>query len=309
MIYVDMKGNLGNQMFIYAFARNIQNITGQQINLSYYNLKKYSKIEDKNMQIFKLNENVIISRKKMPFIANSNILIRRVFNKLIRLNRLKRIIKTIEFNFLKKIGILYWDSEEYKKIDYKKLEKFKNIYIVGYWQSEKYFKNIREILLNEFETKEKIDNINKNMLDNINKGNSICVSIRRGDYISDKKIKKRYYLCDLQYFFQGIDIIKNQNPNARIFCFSDDIEWVKNNIHFKTKSFYENVGTSLNDKINLMKSCDYFVISNSSFSWWIQYLSSNKKNVIAPSRWYSSGIGNDIFQEYWKTIPVGKDRK
>ena len=38
-----------------------------------------------------------------------------------------------------------------------------------------------------------------------------------------------------------------------------------------------------------MTSCKHFIISNSTFSWWMQYLSEyGNKKVIAPSKWYKN---------------------
>ena len=52
-----------------------------------------------------------------------------------------------------------------------------------------------------------------------------------------------------------------------------------------------------------MYSCKNFIMSNSSFSWWAQYLSKNKnKKVIAPYRWYNNDIRCDIYQDNWKII-------
>lgn len=307
MIYVDMKGNIGNQMFIYALARKMQSIVNQPINLSYYNLKKYFNINEESINIFELNENVEISNIKIPFLINSNNIVRKIFKKVIRSKKLLYKIKEIEFRFFKKKGILYWDDEIYKSINFEEFKKFKDIYIIGYWQSSKYFDDIKNILLKEFAIKDKLRKENEVFYNKIKEGNSICVSIRRGDYVTNIKNKKKYYLCDLDYFKKAIDIFKKEYDNIRIFCFSDDVDWVKNNINFDIETYFETENNSLSEKIMLMKECDLFVISNSSFSWWVQYLSSNRKSVIAPSRWYTDGSGQDIYEDFWIKIPVGSD--
>ena len=60
MIYIDMLGNLGNQLFEYAYARKIQELTGQKVTLNTCFLEKYYKDYKFNLNSYKLNENIII---------------------------------------------------------------------------------------------------------------------------------------------------------------------------------------------------------------------------------------------------------
>ena len=90
-----------------------------------------------------------------------------------------------------------------------------------------------------------------------------------------------------------------------MICFSDDIEWVKNNLDFKCETYYENGNDPVWEKLRLMSCCKHFVISNSSFSWWAQYLSCNKNKIVyAPTKWYVDNRKVDIFQDSWKYINV-----
>lgn len=54
-----------------------------------------------------------------------------------------------------------------------------------------------------------------------------------------------------------------------------------------------------------MSACKNFIISNSSFSWWAQYLSTNNNRIVyAPSRWYTNNRKVDIYQQNWRLISV-----
>lgn len=51
--------------------------------------------------------------------------------------------------------------------------------------------------------------------------------------------------------------------------------------------------------------CKNFIIPNSGFSWWMQYLFNKEDRlVIAPSRWYAKECRCDIYQDFWKILDV-----
>ena len=131
------------------------------------------------------------------------------------------------------------------------------------------------------------------------------MTIRRGDYISDPKYKKIYFVCDNDYFIEGVNRIKAEIPEAKVFVFSDDVDWVKKNIDFNCKTYYESGKDDVWEKLRLMSACKHFVISNSTFSWWAQHLSKNPdKMIYAPSKWYPDGRPCDIYEDNWRYIEV-----
>ncbi len=146
----------------------------------------------------------------------------------------------------------------------------------------------------------------------IEDSNSICISIRRGDFVTDSEISKRNLVCDSNYFYRAIDEMNKRVKNPRYVVFSDDVEWCKNNIDFPKDTIYEDGTDPIWEKLRLMYSCKHFIISNSTFSWWAQYLSRNKdKVVIAPSKWknfsYRKDGKFDIYDDKWILIPTGAD--
>lgn len=300
MIIVDMKGNIGNQMFIYAVARKIQEETNDTICVNTYYLKKNYPSYKFNLNIFKLNDNVIFDNKKIPFFASSESKFFKIFR---RLTFNISFFQKLYFKLFSLFNIFVWNGTTYQKIN---IKKSKNIYLSGYWQCPKYFDDIKHILVNEFSVKENVSDKNKILLNEIINSESVCVSIRRGDYLSNPQVKKFHYLCDETYFKKAIDKIKTNIKNPTIFCFSDDPQWVQENIKFDCKTIYENIGNTLIDKLILMENCKHFVLSNSSFSWWVEFLSVNEKNkiVIAPNNWYANKQKADIYEPYWLTIEV-----
>ena len=297
MIYVNMRGNLGNQLFTYAFARKIQEVTNQKICINYYYLKKYKTEYVFNLDKYVLNENVIYEcEKKLHFWGNPYTMFSRV---------MKRFFPELYFKIMSFFGIYMWLGKEYKQIS---IRKHKNYYIDGFYQCAKYFDDIRDIIIDEFIPKVQREKSNQALYKLIEETNSICVTIRRGDYVSNPKYKERFFVCDEQYFYRASNEIKELVENPTFFVFSDDIEWAKDNIKFGENTYYESGNDSVEEKLRLMSSCKHFIISNSSFSWWAQYLSDTKeKIVVAPENWYADGTQTDIYQKEWILQKVNKE--
>lgn len=303
MIYVDVKGNLGNQLFIYAFARNLQEKTGQKICLNTTYLSKYFPDYTFSLDDYKLNENVYIeSKKNLPFFMNIYMLPIKVIIRLFKKNPIINKKFSIRlFNFLAKRGYFLWLQETYINF---KIRPHKNYYVTGFWQSPKYFDYFSEELKKELTPQKEVLAYNRDFFDLIRHKETICVTIRRGDYISNAKIKNSYYLCGPDFFYTGVKRLRDKYPDAIVICFSDDIEWVKTNLDFHCETYYESGNDPVWEKLRLMSACKHFVLSNSSFSWWAAYLSSRNGHVIAPSKWYVDNRQVDIYREGWEYIEV-----
>lgn len=293
MIYVDLSGRLGNQMFQYACARALQEKYGYKICLNSYNLKKNSNFKV-DLLNYKLNENVIFEEEKpLPWYTNNNCMVMKITRK---------IFPETLYSFLSRYGVFLWMSSEYKEITNSNKA---DIYLSGWWQSEEYFKEIRNVILEEFTPKYNLLDKNRDFYNLIKSTNSVCITIRRGNYVDNENLKKKFYLCDEEYFIRAVKKIRKEIPDSYIFVFSDDVEWVKNNIEFGENVFYENGNDPVWEKLRLMSACKNFIISNSSFSWWAQYLSTNNNRIVyAPSRWYTNNRKVDIYQQNWRLISV-----
>lgn len=303
MIYVNLRGNCGNQMFQYSLARQIQEETGQDIVLSTYGLDYDNIGQIYILNEFKSDENVtVINQNILPRCMKYNSKIVKLIRKMFP-NLYRRIIR--KKGCITDLGSSHFYYKPY--LD----KKFKNYYIDGWFQSEKYFHNISSKIRSDFKLK-KIDNKDNytKLLKQINDTNSVCVTIRRGDYISNLKYKKIFYVCDLDYFNRAISEMAKNINNPTFFIFSDDIDWIKENVKCGYPMVFENSKYTIGEKISLMSSCKHFIISNSSFSWWCQFLSENKdKTVIAPSYWFNTdkrkiGIYDN---QNWLLMEVGHE--
>lgn len=175
----------------------------------------------------------------------------------------------------------------------------------GCFEDAIYFDDIRDILLSEFAPKKPMLEKNKKMVQDIQKTNSVCLSVRRGDFESNADVKRLQSVCDRKYFEVAIEAIKKNIENPVFFMFSDDIEWVKNNIRTECVTYYEDETDLVREKLRLMSACKHFIVSNSTFSWWIQYLSVNEnKVVVSPSRWFNNNYVSPLIGKDWIMISV-----
>lgn len=140
--------------------------------------------------------------------------------------------------------------------------------------------------MEEFTPKVPLLEKNKTLYEKIVNTNSVCISIRRGDIVEKKELASQMYVCNKLYFNKALNYLKKLDINFQYIVFSDDIEWVKENMKFPDGTLFEDGTDPVWEKLRLMYSCKHFIISNSTFSWWAQYLSKNEnKIVISPSKW------------------------
>lgn len=294
MIYANMRGRLGNQLFIYATARCLQVKTGQDLTLNYTSYRKHYESDSMDLSMFFIPENIILeNRKKLPWFSTTDSLV---------IKSLRHYFPDNMYKYLMSKNVFLWLGEEYQKIFY---DDKKDIFLDGYWQSSKYFDDIRDILLKELRPRITLSEKCRKLSEIIKNNNAVCVSVRRGDYVTNPQNKAIYYICDKDYIDKSIKKMQSIVSEIIWIVFSDDINWVKENISFSGTVYYQPEGITPLETMNLMSECKHFILSNSSFSWWGQYLSNyREKVVIAPSKWYVDNRKADIIESSWVKIPV-----
>lgn len=177
-----------------------------------------------------------------------------------------------------------------------------------YLNSERYdyFKAIDGILKKEFTPIHPCLEDNKSLYDVIQHTNSVCLAVRRGDFLAVEN-KKTFYVCDLEYFQKAIEYIQKHVENPVFVVFSNDIEWVKENLSIDGDVYYESGKDPVWETFRLMYSCKHFIISNSTMHWWAQWRSDNQdKIVVVPDRWYNTpGWENHLMLDSFVRIPTG----
>lgn len=177
-----------------------------------------------------------------------------------------------------------------------------NDYILGQFQSYKYFEKCRLSILEAFAFDEtKVSEETKQMANRIKETNSVSIHVRRGDYMGVWFYEGLGSVCTKDYYNHSIEIINQKVTNPHFFIFSDDKEYIKNNMVFPNCTFvdFNNNRNSWQD-LYLMSQCKHHIVANSSFSWWGAWLNPNDdKIVVAPKRWWSTIENDDVVPPQW----------
>jgi hypothetical protein len=180
-------------------------------------------------------------------------------------------------------------------------------YMQGYWQSELYFTKYIDVIRSDFRFHSHLEGKNAEIAKLIHQSNAVSVHVRRGDYVSNSKILATHGTCSLEYYFSAIAIMMARIQNAKLFVFSDDPQWVFQELQpqYPDMVLVEyNTGLESYNDMRLMSLCRHHIIANSSFSWWGAWLNPDpQKMVIAPAKWFSNGIDTkDLIPDTWEKI-------
>lgn len=279
MITVKLIGGLGNQMFQYALGRHLSIKNNCDLYMDINEFETY-KLHKYSLQHFQIKENFL----KLEDVPKKSFFYRFKF-----LNT--GVTQERKFNFSKNI-----------------LDTKAPNYLEGFWQSELYFNEIRETLLKDFEVENPLTGKNLEVFEEIKGVESISLHIRRGDYVSNQQTNSFHGTCSLNYYKRALDYISEKKPgDLKIFAFSDDPQWVKENLKNEIPiRFVDHNDADTNfEDLRLMSLCKNNIIANSSFSWWGAWLNQNpEKIVIAPQRWFNNDKADtsDVVPNSWTRI-------
>lgn len=185
-----------------------------------------------------------------------------------------------------------------------------NSYLVGFWQCEDYFSEIREIILDEFTLSSPATIYIKQLADEMDSCNSVALHVRRGDYLTNKTAANFHGVCPISYYMEAVSIIAERVSEPVFYIFSDDIEWARNHLQFDCPAKFMD-SSSLRraaSDIFLMSKCRHHIIANSSFSWWGAWLKRYEEGiVIAPTPWFRAQTNvPKIVPDRWLKVPINE---
>ena len=158
----------------------------------------------------------------------------------------------------------------------------------GWWQSERYFSDISEEIKAIFTFVQPVLPISQPLLTAIQETNSVCLNVRRTDFLKVGDLNT----TNQAYFLQAADKIAEQVHHPHFFIFSDDVAWCRENLPLPyptTIVDHQHKGEKFGNYMQLMKACKHFIIPNSSFAWWAVWLNDQPhKTVIAPKNWFNN---------------------
>ena len=298
MLIVKLSGGMGNQMFQYALGRSL---SLQKNILVKYDTSGYVEVANPtNMtRSYKLNvfntEADIATPEELKAAKYPFGIVSKAWRRL---------------TFKLKQHYLDYHPEILER-DFKKI---KFAYLEGFFQSEKYFDKpeIAAAIRKDFELRPefkspamkewaaKIEQVKLSQSEQ-----SVSLHVRRGDYVTSAEVNKVLGVPLAEYYKQAIEHIAKNIDHPHFFVFSDDIEWVKENIKIPfAVEYVSNPNLMDYEELTLMSLCQNAIIANSSFSWWAAWLSANPAKIVtAPKTWTLDGTHPNILPPNW--VPLG----
>jgi len=290
MIIAKLIGGLGNQLFQYAAARRLSLLHRTTLKLDISHFDHY-KLHAYALKHFSIQEKFARPEEIAELKGSMK----------------KGLAKTV-FDMSQKLKPYYRRSifrePHLRPFDLNILKTPRDVYLDGYWQSEKYFAPIQDVIRREFIVKYEPDPKTLEIAERIAKTESVSVHVRRGDYISIPEHNLVHGTCRLEYYDRCVSLIREKVTNPYFFVFSDDPRWVKGNLRFgyPTTFVTHNDSSKNYEDLRLMSRCKHNIIANSSFSWWGAWLNANpNKIVLAPSQWFNqfSADTRDLLPDSW----------
>ena len=275
MRLIKMIGGLGNQMFIYAFYLQMRKrFPGTRIDLS--DMRHYHAHNGYELdRVFGISDREFCIAKPLK--------------------------KVLEFLFFKVILERKQNLETMEA--FTKSYAYPFLYFKGFYQSERFFKEVEGEVRQAFAFDMSKANAESQTLARQIQENPHAVSlhVRRGDYMEPKFYKRYGTVCSQAYFQRAVEMMLAQVPQAHFYIFSDDVEWVQQNLRLPRATVVScNRGADSWQDMMLMSLCRHNIICNSTFSWWGAWLNANpEKRVIAPSRWLADVDMPYIIPETW----------
>ena len=176
----------------------------------------------------------------------------------------------------------------------------------GMWQTERYFADLRPLLLAELELRDPPENVVA-FARRVAEEPAVALHVRRGDLVANSHYVRTVGVLGAGYYQEALTRIKARVPGARVYVFSDDPEWIAQNVPtgLPTEVVSGRLTHSPVEDFAAMRACRHFIIANSTFSWWTAWLGAHPdKQVFAPARFHreSQPWEADLIPANWETV-------
>jgi hypothetical protein len=274
IVTLRVSGGLGNQLFQYAAARSvaIRCSADLVLDLSFYHGGRHRNFELNQFPI----KAELRGLPKSKFLA---------------------AVSKMAGSLIPRIH--YREKSFHYSLDFEQIDA--PVSLDGYFQSFKYFDSCENQIRNELKPPALDGAYNRSLVEAISSKQSAILHVRRGDYVTNPKAKKTFAECTIDYYRRALEYLP---ANSRVFVFSDDILWAKQNLNLGESAVFIGDGTPRSgiEDLKLMSLGHHHIIANSTFSWWGAWLAGpNKGLTIAPARWFvdEAIIDSDLFPNDW----------
>ncbi len=298
-----LSNNLGNQMFMYASSYAFS----KKLNRDFYidnesSFKVYKNRHTKyNLNLFEISAK--LASEDLKYIGIFGNLKRKLYK---RLDIYKK--NKLFYSELKKEGKTTFYNTDFIKKNY-----HNNLFVEGYFESEKYFIKYKEEILKEFTFKHKNEYLKNPIYKNIKNSNSVCICLRQNRFSEGKRQistentvnSETFSKEQSRYIMKCISIIESKIQNPKFFLWSNDYSKIFDYLPNKNKFTIVN-SNRVDLDLFLMTQAKHYVVIPSSFNWWGCWLSDNENKIVyRPSdRFFSNYKTNnvDFWPETWIKI-------
>ena len=307
-LIIRLSNEIGNQMFMYASAYSIS----KELNRSLYIDDETAFLSRKNISNFGLSSFKITSKTAPDALK---------FKNLSGYIKKKFLINTETFRKRKMFYIEKKNKDKITKFsnDYKGINFNNNLFLEGHFESEKYFKNYKDEIINEFKFKETDALKKSSYLNEINKENTVSFCVRQNRFtegrgqntFQNKEKSWKFTLEQINYINKAANHIKSKISNPSFFLWSNDFSNITNDkFDFPYTEVRLNDNESVIDKriqaLYLLIHCNHFIVTTSTFNWWGAWLSRGKnKMILRPSDKFFSNFylnNRDFWPSNWNII-------
>lgn len=274
MIIIRLKGGMGNQLFQYAFGRQLAHQLKTDLKLDLCSLLDRSKgdfvYRDYDLPVFNINADFVHPPSVLRAVSKlkSSSVTRFIRG---RIDRGRSYIKEAHFHVHPELLEHAQDDAVYE----------------GWFQSPKYFADVADDLRKEFTFRYPLLPESVAIAEQISRVNAVCLNVRRTDFLKVDTLNT----TNLDYFLRGAAYVAEKVTQPHFFVFSDDVDWCREHIqlhHPVEVVDHRHKGYKFGNYLQLMSSCKHFIIPNSSYAWWAVWLNGEKdKQVVAPKNWFN----------------------
>ena len=283
-IILRTSNEIGNQMFMYASAFAIAK-------------KLRRKLLIDNETAFKLRQNISsyglsnfeitseIAPKSLKFLN---------FNGYLK----RKILKKIDFFKIKKSFFVEIKNKE--KITSFSDQIFINefadlLFLEGHFETEKYFNDIKNEIINEFNFKDVKNYKKSHFYTQLNQVNSVAICIRQNRFSEGLGKKNNaenltksvnFSKEQITYINKSIKFFKSKINNPIFYLWSNDFKELDNSLFSEriNKVIHsDNIGTNIDKRaldLYLISQAKHHIVIPSTFNWWGAWLSQKKDKII-----------------------------
>lgn len=297
MIVIKIRGGMANQMFPYACAKALSLRMGTSLKID---ARQYSEDIEPDI-ISQRSYGLKCFNISAPLVESQDLLY--WFDQSI-LKKIKRFCSRFKPYYQREHIIEPVQNVVYRDPNIYLLKTDKNIYLQGDFNSYRNFIDYEREIRKEFEFSVDPSEENKKIIEEMSQVNSVAIHFRRGIIL---ETNSNYLVLPLEYYLKAIDYIISSVDSPNFYLFSDDPQWVKDNIKiygFPVRVIDHNDQRHNYEDMRLMSACKHVIMANSGFSWWAAWL--GKKDgqiVIAPKHFWKNDIydvmNSDFYPDNW----------